>query len=328
MTTTEAPWSPGSVTVTRAASRSAILRRVELEVTRRLDGLLTGEFLGHLPGPGTDPAQARLYGPGDDARRIDWNLSARALAPHVRTTEADHELETWMVADASASMDFGTALCEKRDLVLATVAAFGFMSLRGGNRFGLVTTGPEGCSRRPALSSRTALLAALRQLYDAPRRQSRPETDGDLATGLIHVAGIHRRRGRVVVVSDFLDEASWAKPLQRLTARHEVIAVQVVDPRELDLPDVGLLGVVDTETGRVLHVQTSSARLRARYRTAAQARQDHITSVLRSAGTQQLKLSTDRDWLLDIARFAARAHRGQRRSAAIPRSTFTSRSSS
>lgn len=301
------PVGPPRDAVPTVASKAAMLRRLELQVTHRLDGLVTGDFLGLLPGPGSEVAGARAYEPGDDARRIDWSLTARSLAPHVRTTEADRELEAWVVADCSASLDFGTTKREKRELVLAATAAFGSLIVRGGNRLGVVVSGGERIARLEPGSSRQRLLATLSRLYDAPRREAPPGQRADLAAALDHLARLQRRRGVVVVASDFLDSSDWGSGMRRLSLRHAVIAVQVIDPRELELPAVGILSLVDPESGRQLHVQTNSAKLRDDYARAARARHEAIAAAIRNAGARHLVLSTDGDWLLDIVRFVSGA---------------------
>ena len=285
------------------AAKAAFLRRLELDVTRRLDGLISGDYLAYASGPGSEPADARPYGPGDDARRIDWSLTARAISPHVRTTEADRELETWIVVDRSASLDFGTAEREKREVALALVAAFGFLNTRAGNRIGVVISGGDQLIRLPARSGRTSVLAALSRLYDTPRRDRAPAPDADLSAALGLVERTVHRRGQVVVVSDFLDADDWLMPLRRLTLRHQAVAAQITDPRELALPAVGLLDLVDPETGTRLSVQTNSAVLRARYAEAVAQRQERIRHALAQAGVEHLQVSTDRDWLVDVARF-------------------------
>jgi len=271
--------------------------------------MVSGDYLALATGPGSEPAGARPYGPGDDARRIDWSLTARVLTPHIRTTEADRELETWVVVDRSASLDFGTAVQEKREVALAAVAAFGFLNIRAGNRLGVLIAGSDRIARLPARSGRSGVLAALSVLYDCPRRESGPAPGADLSAALSQVERTQRRRGQVVVISDFLDTTDWATPLRRLALRHQVVAVQVTDPRELVLPAVGMLEVVDTETGARLHVQTNSAELRDRYAAAAADRQERTRRLLADAGAEHLELSTDRDWLVDVARFVRRRRR-------------------
>ena len=288
------------------------LRRLELMVTRRLDGMLHGQYLGLLPGIGSEPAGSREYRAGEDeVRRMDWSVTARTNVAHVRQVDADRELATWVLVDATPSMDFGTAEFEKRELAIAAVAAVGFLTAGSGNRLGAHLLGPQGVRRFPARGGRTHLLGMLRTLLAVPRAM--PATDPvGLATG---IDGLHRavpRRGLAVVVSDFLDgldedglgpgAPDWEQPLRRLAARHQVLAVQVSDPREQELPDVGLLTVVDPESGVLREVPTASRKLRERYAAAARTQQESITAALKRAGAAQLRLRTDRDWVADIVR--------------------------
>jgi uncharacterized protein (DUF58 family) len=288
------------------------LRRLELMVTRRLDGMLHGSYLGLLPGIGSEPAGSREYRPGEDeVRRMDWAVTARTAMPHVRQVDADRELASWILVDATASMDFGTADFEKRELAVASVAAVGFLTAGAGNRLGAHLLGPDGVRRFPARGGRTHLLGMLRTLLAVPRAV--PATDPVPLAGAID--GLHRavhRRGLVVVVSDFLDgldddglgpaAPGWEQPLRRLAARHQVLAVQVTDPREQELPDVGLLTVVDPETGHRREVHTASRKLRERYAAAARTQQASIGRALKRAGAAHLPLRTDRDWVADIVR--------------------------
>jgi uncharacterized protein (DUF58 family) len=288
------------------------LRRLELMVTRRLDGLLHGSYLGLLPGAGSEPAGSREYRPGEDeVRRMDWPVTARTAVPHVRTVDADRELATCVLVDATASMDFGTAEFEKRELAVAAFAAIGFLTAGAGNRLGAHLLTGDGVRRFPAGGGRTHLLGILRALLAMPR--ALPATDPvSLAEAVVGVDRAVLRRGLVVVVSDFLDgldddgigpaAPAWEQPLRRLGARHQVLAVQVTDPREQGLPDVGLLTVVDPETGRRREVPTASRKLRERYAAAARQQQATITAAIRRAGATHLPLRTDHDWIADIVR--------------------------
>ncbi len=289
--------------VPQHVGRAEVLRRLELAVRRRLDGKVTGEHHSRAIGPGSERAGARDYQPGDDARRIDWNLTARSRQTQVRQTEADRELETWVVADRSASLDFGTALREKRDVVLGTAAAIGILTARAGNRFGAVVCGTPRLTIRPARGGRRHMLGVLVTLHDTPRQSEAPAAGADLTAALRALRQAQPRRGQVVVVSDFLDHGDWARALRELALHNQVIAVHVTDPRELDLPDVGMLRTVDPESGRLVTVQTGSARLRARYAAAAQERQDRIRLAITGANVEYLATSTDRDWLTDVVRF-------------------------
>ena len=289
-----------------------LLRRLELTVRRRLDGLLQGDYLGLLPGSGSEAGDSRSYHPGDDVRRMDWPVTARTQTPHVRETIADRELETWAVLDLSASLDFGTANCEKRDLAIAGLAAVGHLTVRAGNRLGAVVTTGERVDRYPATAGRLAADRLLRSVVATPRATGGRR--GDLAAALELLRRPPRRRGLVVVISDFLGTdargpADWERPLRGLSARHELLAIVVVDPRELELADVGLLTVVDPETGQSLEVPTGNAEVRRRFAEGAAAQRREIAASLRHAGAGHLRLQTDRDWLADVVRFVAHRRR-------------------
>jgi uncharacterized protein (DUF58 family) len=291
------------------------LRRLELTVTRRLDGLLHGQHRGLLPGPGSEAAGSREYRPGEDeVRRMDWAVTARTTVPHVREVDADRELTTWLLVDASPSMEYGTAALDKRELAVAAVAAVGFLTAGVGNRLGAQVLARDGVRRFPARGGRTHLFGLLRALLTAPRIDDAgggPRQPGpDLADGLAGVQRMATRRGLVVVVSDFLDglpddpdaAPPWEPPLRRLAVRHQVLAVEVTDPREFDLPDVGLVTLVDPETGRHRAVWTGDRTLRERYAAAAAAQRDQVRQALRRSGATHLALRTDRDWSADIVR--------------------------
>jgi uncharacterized protein (DUF58 family) len=278
-----------------------VLRRLDLAVSHKLDGLLHGEYQGLVPGHGSELGETRAYTPGDDVRRIDWNVTARMMEPQVRDTIADRELETWALVDLGPSMDFGTAYCEKRDLAVSAAAAAGFLTARTGNRFGAVMVQPDAITAIPAKGGRNHLMATLHRLATSPRGGTGKV---DLATALGRLGVTARRRGLAVVVSDFMTEPdTWIQPLRRLGARHEVIAIEVLDPRELSLPDVGVLSVVDPGSGRTREIPTASKKLRARFEAAATEQRAAIADGIRAAGADHLVLRTDRDWLLDVVRF-------------------------
>jgi uncharacterized protein (DUF58 family) len=311
--------TPGASPLSATTRADAVLRQLELVVTRRLDGLLQGDFQGLVPGAGSESGDGRVYRPGDDVRRMDWNLTARTTVPHVRQTIIDRELETWLLVDGSASLDFGTADCEKRDLALFAAAAVGFLTARQGNRLGTMLATPTGTVMRPPRSGRAPLLARLHELaaYRAPDATAVEAPPADLAAAMDGLRRVARRRGLVVVVSDFLEPRDWERPFRGLASLHDVLAVEVVDPRELDLPPVGLLMLVDPETGRRVEVQTRSAKLRARFAAAATNQRSAIAGAIRRAGVDHIQLRTDRDWLRDIVRFVV-SRRRRRAGRALP----------
>jgi uncharacterized protein (DUF58 family) len=309
---------PGSASVAEVATRAAVLRRLELEVQRRLDGSASGDYLTAAIGPGSERAGAREYVAGDDARLIDWNLTARSAVTHVRTTEAEREVDTWIVADRSASLDFGTARAEKRDVVLGAAAAFGMLTVRGHNRLGVLVAGTDTARHHPPRTGRAWLMAALAAIHDTPRQAGVPAQDSDIAAAMRRLLVAQQRRSQIVILSDFLGDDRWTQQLRALALRHQVVAVHITDPRELELPAVGILAVVDTETGRQRYVQTGSAALRARYAAAAQQRHAGIARAIAGSGAEYLHLSTARDWLTDTVLFVSR-RKGRRRAGPVER---------
>ncbi len=291
----------GSPPALDLAPAEPLLRRLELTVRNRLDGLLQGNYLGLVPGPGSETGDSRLYFPGDDVRRMDWPVTARTLVPHVRQTIADRELETWLVVDLSPSVDFGTALIEKRELVLAAITAVVHLTIRGGNRVGAIISTGETTQRIPARGGTAHARYLMRCVAQMPRAEEGQR--GDLASMLEQLRRPPRRRGLVAVVSDFLGDTDWERPLRGLSGRHQLLAVEVLDPRELELPAAGLMTFVDPESGDQLEVQTSSADLRRRYASAASEQRTQIATMLRHAGAGHLQLRTDRDWLTDVVQF-------------------------
>ncbi len=279
----------------------AALRTLELSVRGRLDGLLQGNHLGLVPGPGSEPGEARVYQPGDDVRRMDWAVTARTAQPHVRETVADRELETWVVLDLSPSLDFGTAACEKRDLAVAALAAVAHLTRGGGNRIGALVATGEQTVRIPARGGVAHARGLIRRAAQTPRAPH--GTRGDLTAVIEQLRRPPRRRGLAVVISDFLGEPAWERTLRALSHRHDLLAVEVLDPRELELPDVGTVVLADPETGRQREVVTTPLLCRE-FAAASAAHRDRVAAALRRSGAAQLTLRTDSDWVADVVRFA------------------------
>jgi uncharacterized protein (DUF58 family) len=283
------------------------LANLELTVRRRLDGLLQGNHLGLVPGPGSEPGDARPYHPGDDVRRMDWSVTARTTEAHIRQTVADRELETWIVADLSASLDFGTARCEKRDLVIAATAAIAHLTQGGGNRVGAVLATGRGITRVPARGGRAHLQYLLRSIATTPRAAVGER--GDLTSAVEQLRRPPRRRGLAVVISDFVGPVDWQRSLRALSGRHELIGVEVLDPLDLALPDIGLATLLDPESGRTREVRTTPA-LRRSFAEQSAAHRGEVAAALRRSGAGHLTLRTDRDWIADVLRFVMGRKRG------------------
>ncbi|MCW2674832.1 MAG: hypothetical protein JWP14_3421 [Frankiales bacterium] len=279
-------------------TRGARAKRLYLEVSHKVDGYLHGEHLGIQVGPGGDPAEARVYVPGDDVRRMDWAILARTGVPHVRTTTAQRELETTFVVDLTPSMGLGTRRQLKKELALTVVAAFSHLASGPGDRIGAVLLTRDGVRRLPARSTASAAPHLLSVLDRVPLGEGPGPGLGEA----LHAVPLPRR-GLIVVVSDLLGPRDWQKRMQLLAQRHDVVVAHISDPAELALPAVGLLRVRDPETGRAVDVPTGSRAVRESYARAAAARQASAAEAVRAAGAAHLPLSTDGDWLRDVSRF-------------------------
>jgi uncharacterized protein (DUF58 family) len=284
------------------------LRALDVSIGRKMQGLLAGDYRSALLGDGTELAQVRPYFPGDDdVRRIDWNVTARTGVPHVRVHLAERVLVTWLVLDTSASMQFGTADRRKADVAEGVAIAVGHVATRRGNRLGLVTFGDDRPRTFPPRQGRVGLLGLLSTLRDQPGLENAGATS--LGEALHRTAALGRQRSAVVVVSDFRGPLDWRRPLLELSSRHDVIAVEIRDPREQELPNAGVLWLVDPETGRQLRADTRNARLRARFAAAAAAERAELTRVLAAAGARHVVLTTAGDWLRSFAVFLRRGGR-------------------
>ena len=278
-----------------------LLRALDISIGRRVEGQLAGDFRSNLLGAGTELAMIRPYVAGDDVRRIDWAVTARTGETHVRVDLAERVLVTWLVLDTSVSMQFGTADRRKADVAEGVAVAIGHLSTRRGNRLGVVTFGGEESRALPPRQGRVGLVGLLAALRTEPPAEGPGSTT--LASALRRTGALARQRSLVVVVSDFRGDREWRRPLLELAGHHDVVAVEVRDPREQELTNVGLLYLVDPETGRQLRVDTRSRRLRERFAVAAAAERAELERSLSSVGVRHVVLTTSGDWLRPLVTF-------------------------
>ena len=277
---------------------------------RRLDGLLQGEYRTLFRGHGLDLADIREYEPGDDVRYIDWNVSARMDTPYVRQYLEDREITAHFLLDLSPSVDFGTTETLKRDQLVDFVAVLARLLTRHGNKIGAILYAGKVEKTVPAGSGKLQVLRLLNDVLTVPRLQSAPYTSvSDL---IEHALRTIKRRSVVFLVSDFFTAPGWERPLGMLSRRHEVVAVRLEDPRERELPDIGLVPMNDAETGESIYVDTHDARFRTRFAAVVQKREVELSAAFRRVGVDVLSLSTEDDLVNAILRFAAL--RKQRRS--------------
>jgi uncharacterized protein (DUF58 family) len=282
-----------------------LLRALDVSIGRRVEGLMAGDFRSNLLGAGAELAMMRPYVAGDDVRRIDWNVTARTGEPHVRVDLAERVLVTWLVLDGSVSMQFGTADRRKADVAEGVAVAIGHLATRRGNRLGVLAFGGAEPIAIPPRQGRVGLVGLLAALRGEPPREG--AGSGSLPDALRRTGALARQRSLVVVVSDFRGSPEWRQPLLQVAGHHDVIAVEIRDQREQELPDVGLLYLVDPETGRQLRVDTRSRRLRERFAVAAAAERAQVARTFASVGVRHVVLTTSGDWLRPLVAFLRRS---------------------
>ena len=294
-----APLQTGDDAVTPDAEN--VLRHLEWTVIRRLDGLLQGDYRTLLRGAGIDMADLREYQYHDDVRHIDWNVTARLQIPHVRVFTEDREMTAWFLLDLSPSVDFGSGSRRKHNVSAGFVAVLARLLTRHGNRVGALLYGSGVDTVIPAGNGRRHVL---RLLHAMQQRPSPAQAGTTRLHELVQSANrTVRRRSTIFVVSDFISEAGWETPLGLLAQKHEVVAVRLFDPLELDMPDLGLITMRDAETGEQLLVDTHDAGFRQRFARIATQREAQLRQALAHAGVDTLELSTSDDLVEAILRF-------------------------
>jgi uncharacterized protein (DUF58 family) len=309
--------APGVSPLTPAGHAEHVLRRLEWKVIRRLDGLLQGDYRTLLRGVGLDLADLREYQLHDDVRHMDWNVTARLQSPHVRVFTEDREMSAWFLLDLSPSVDFGSGELRKRNVSSEFVAVIARLLTRHGNRVGAMLYGSGLETMIPTRTGRRHVLHLLHTIQTS----TVPEGSGPtrLHELLSHAASSIKRRSTVFVVSDFISEPGWERALAQLAQRHEVVAVRVLDPLELELPDLGMLTLRDAETGEQVLVDTHDAGFRKRFTRIAAQREAELRQALTKSGVDALELSTDADLVDAIVRFVdMRKRRSQLSAGSLP----------
>ncbi|MEM8534757.1 MAG: DUF58 domain-containing protein [Chloroflexota bacterium] len=312
---TEPTTEAASYTATQELS-ATFLSRLQWTVLRPLAQHLGGSERSLIRGPGIELSEVREYQPGDDIRHIDWNITARTDQPHVREAYVDRALDVWLVLDMSASVDWGTAQCLKRDRALEFAAVIGQLLGRHGNRVGALLFADQPLPFVRPTNGRAHILQILSRIREEQATQHSGVTD--LAAALTQFDAVVRRRALVIIMSDFLVPDNWHKIMLRIAQRHETVAVRLYDPREADLPDIGLVTLEDPETGSQFVANTRDRKLRERFRQAAQEQTEQIRKRIMSCGVDYLLLRTDQELLPTMMRFLGsrrerRTMRGQQR---------------
>ncbi len=285
------------------ATPESVLHRLDWRVIRRLDGLLQGDYRTLFYGTGIDFADLREYQAQDDIRHIDWNVTARMNSPYVRQYVEDRDITAWFFLDRSPSMGFGPVERPKKLVLTDFVATLARLLTRGGNRVGAILYNNKIERTIPPRGNRNQVLRLIRELQTESDKPVGKTTD----LNELLQAGLHtlKRRSLVFVVSDFISEVGWERPLSLLNRRHELIAVRLWDPREVELPDAGVIVVEDAETGEYLTVDTGNPTFRRRFYEAAQRREAALQANLKRAGVDLFSISTEEDLVSAIVGMAA-----------------------
>ena len=280
-----------------------VLHRIDWQLLRRLDGILHGDYRSLFMGGGLDFAELREYQPPDDIRHIDWNVTARMNAPYVRRYMEDREVTAWFLLDLSPSMAFGALERRKESVMVDLVGLLARLLTRNGNRVGAILYDNNVEFVIPPRGGRPQVL---RLINDIQRQQSSPGgAMTDLAKLLESAHNSIKRRSLILLVSDFICQPGWDRAMDSLNRKHDVMAVRLSDPREADLPDVGVVLVEDSETGAQMSVDTSDRGFRRRFHEAARRREAELAQTFKRAGVDELPLSTQEDLVLAILRFAS-----------------------
>ena len=290
-------------TTTSAATPERILQRLDWQVIRRLDGMLQGDYRSLFYGYGVDFADLREYQPEDDIRYMDWNVTARMDSPYVRQFVEDREITAWFLLDLSPSVDFGTVQrMMKRTMLIEFVGTLARLLTRHGNRVGAMFYGNRVEKMIPARGGRMHVLRLIHDLLNQPKLNQAPFTDLTLffETALRSI----KRRSLIFIISDFISKPGWERPLSLLNQHHEVLAVRLWDPGEIELPDIGPIVMEDAETGEQLYVDTHDRKFRKAFQETAQKREAALKQAFKHAGVDALSLSTDEDLVRAIVRFA------------------------
>ena len=286
----------------RTPNPERLLERLDWTVIRRLDGLLQGDYRTLFRGFGLDLADLREYQYHDDVRYIDWNVTARLSTPYVREYHEDREVTAWFLLDLSPSVDFGSEQVKKQSVSIDFVTVIARLLTRHGNRVGAMFYGERLDSVIPARSGRRHVLHILNRMLTRPPLRQASVTN--LQEFLQAAADVLKRRSLIFLVSDFISAPGWAKPLAQLARRHEIVAVRLYDPLEMELPDLGLFVIQDAETGEQVFVDSHDRGFRKRFAAAAERREKELRGAFRQAGVDALELCTDDNLVDSILRFA------------------------
>jgi uncharacterized protein (DUF58 family) len=278
------------------------IRYIQIYTSKAVNDILAGEYHSVFKGQGMEFDEVRAYQPGDDIRTIDWNVTARTGHPYVKRYVEEREITVFFLVDLSASGDFGSREKLKNEVAAEFCALLAFSAIKNNDKVGLIVFTDIIELFIPPAKGTSHVLRLIRELLYFNPGEIRKKTGTDIALALDYLGRVLNKRGVVFLVSDFLDQ-NFEKPLKVLARRHDLIAVTVLDPRELALPDVGLLEIQDAETGETLVIDTGSKTVRSNYARLAREKREKLASLFQTTGIDHIQLFTDRDYVLDLVKF-------------------------
>ena len=278
------------------------IRYIQIYTSKAVNDVLAGEYHSVFKGQGMEFDEVRAYQPGDDIRTIDWNVTARTGHPYVKRYVEEREITVFFLVDLSASGAFGSREKLKNEVAAEFCALLAFSAIKNNDKVGLIVFTDTIQLFIPPAKGTSHVLRLIRELLFFEPGKTQKKTGTDIALALDYLGRVLHKRGVVFLVSDFLDQ-NFEKPLRVLARRHDLIAVKVSDPRELALPDVGLLEIQDAETGEIVVIDTGSKTVRSRYTHLAEEKNRALSDLFQSTGIDQIQLLTDRDYVLDLVKF-------------------------
>ena len=274
------------------------VRYIQIHTRKAVNDVLAGEYGSVFKGRGMEFDEVREYVPGDEIRTIDWNVTARMGHPYVKRFVEERELTVTFIVDLSASGAFGSVKALKNEVAAEVCALLAFSAIKNNDKVGLVVfTDQVELYIPPKKGARHVLRVVRELLYFKPRKAKT-----DISGALDFVGKVNKKKGVLFLVSDFLG-SGYEKPLRVLANRHDLIAVSIVDPREIRMPSVGLVELEDAETGEMVLIDTGSRKVRAEYERHGRERMQSLKNSLATSNIDHIDIGTDRDYVRELVRF-------------------------
>jgi uncharacterized protein (DUF58 family) len=272
------------------------VRKIEIKARGLSSQVFAGQYHSAFKGRGMAFSEVREYQYGDDVRDIDWNVTARFHRPYVKVFEEERELTVVLMVDVSGSLDFGTQVQMKRDMVTEIAATIAFSAIQNNDKIGVVFFSDKIEKYIPPKKGRKHILYIIREMLDFRADSKRT----DIRQAVDFLSSVQKRRTTAFILSDFYVRNDFLHSLQIANRKHDVVAIQVYDPRARELPDVGLMKIVDAETGYEQYVDTSSKRLRQAYNRYWNSRQNELQEIFTKSNVDSVSIATNDDFVKSL----------------------------